>query len=267
MLIIDTKTKFEQWLNENGWFEDARILSMTPLPKSERDSLPSTITVELAYQIEGNYKANSTRVSRAFRLVAKDIYEYHLAHGGAYSPEHWSGGIDIIETENTIAFRIDVPAMLTLRCNLVCVEELPNLIETVQAWVSDRDVFARSPSVKMPSPADWVNLFRKHSQNVAWHIYGGEPKPFAEVPRDNYEGWFLQNPAALDKTHQGIFFFACRPEDNGFRMHIENHGASETLWHTAMIILGQFKNVEVHCGNCEFHGGEWLEQINKKDRA
>ncbi|MCG8352313.1 MAG: hypothetical protein MI924_31495 [Chloroflexales bacterium] len=34
-----------------------------------------------------------------------------------------------------------------------------------------------------------------------------------------------------------------------------------------MIILGQFRDVEVHCGNCEFNGTEWLEHLNKQDRS
>ena len=267
MLTIDTPAKFEQWLTENGWFEDARILSIAPLPKSEQDSLPSTVTVELAYQIKGNHKAHSTRVSRAFRLVANDINEYHMSGDGSFTPEHWSEGIEILESDSVIAFKIDVPAILTLRCGVVTVEALPNLIETVKPWLSDREVYAKILSATLPTPAEWVNMFERFNQNVSWHIYGGESRPHSEVPQSNYEGWFLQIPEALDEKHQGVFFFACKPNGDGFRVQVKNHGASESLWHATMVILGQFKDVEVRCGNCEFHGAEWLEQLAQKDAA
>ena len=260
MLTLDTRTEFDRWLTEHHGFEDGRLLSLTPLPRREQSFLPSTVTFELAYQVEGNYKANSTRASRVFRLHASGIHEYHLSEGGSLSPEHWSEGIELLESGSPIAFRVDAPATLTLCCARVLVEELPRLVETVKPWISDHDVYVKVSSATMPSPAEWVKLFERYGQCVAWHVYRGEPGLVPEVPQSDYTGWFLQAPEALDEKHQGLFFFYCKPEGVDFVVHLQNHGASTLLWRAAMVILGQFPDAEVHCGNCEFHSSEWLAQ-------
>ena len=68
----------------------------------------------------------------------------------------------------------------------------------------------------------------------------------------------------MDLKHQGIFFFACKTEENGFRIQIQNQGASEELWHSAKTIIGEYNDVEVQCGNCEFTGPEWIALIQKE---
>jgi hypothetical protein len=265
MLILDTRTRFEQWLSENDWFEDARVLSLKPFPNPERRLIPLTVNMEIAYQIEGNYKAYSTRISRVFQLIATGIQEYQLSTGDTFSSEHWSNGIEILESDSPIAFQMDIPGTLTLCCEMLAVEQLPDLVETVRPWLSDRDVAAKIPASAMPSPEEWIRLFKKHNLNVAWHIYGSESKPTSEVPPSDYEGWFLQVPEELCDEHQGLFFFGCKPDSVGFSVNIHNHNASTLLWHTAEVIIGQFQDVEVHCGNCEFHGSEWLEQLSKSN--
>lgn len=267
VLTINTRKEFDEWLTKNASFSDARVLSLSPIPEHDSSSVPSEVTVELAYQIEGNYKAHSIRVSRVFRIRATNIEEYRLAADGTVSSEHWSEGIEPFESDCPIAFKLDVPSLLTLCCSEIYVEELPNLTETVAPWLSDREVFAKVPALSVPTPAEWQTRFKGLDQDVVWHIYGCAPKKTAEVPSTNYEGWFLQTQEEMNENQQGIFFFACKPNGDGFQVQIQNHGASKSLWQAAMSVLAAFDGVEIHSGNCEFSGGEFLHEWKNWKKA
>jgi len=260
---LSTNREFESWLERNGSFHDCRVLSMEPLPLASECAPPNMATIQLAYQIEGNYKAFSKRVSRVFRLSVSGIQRFSLSSDGQHFPDHFSEGIDVLEDCNIVGFQIDVPALLTVVCSKVVAEELPRLTETVLPWLSNRDIYAEVPNTTMPSPQSWVEWFERLGHMVSWHIYGGEPELLASVPPGDYQGWFLQTPGDLDTVHQGIFFFSCRPSGSGFSMQIENHGASPSLWCTVQRILGNFTEATIHCGNCEFTPVEWLQEIEK----
>jgi hypothetical protein len=257
---LHTNREFESWLSRNGSFHDCRVLRLDPYPLEEGCVPPGSATLELAYQIEGNYKAYSQRVSRAFRLSASGIQRYSLPKDGRHFPDHYSEGIDILDDCEAVGFQIDVPALLTVVCSSVDAEELPRLVETVQPWLSDREVYAEVPEATMPLPQTWVDWFEQLGHTVSWHIYGGEPRPPAAVPQGDYKGWFLQAQEDLDRLHQGIFFLSCKPVGSGFSVHIENHGAAPSLWRTAHRILGSFREATIRCGNCEFTSAEWLEE-------
>ncbi|TLD68532.1 hypothetical protein FEM03_22265 [Phragmitibacter flavus] len=267
VLNINTRKQFEDWLTDNVAFADARILSLTAASKPDPSSTPSAVTIELAYQIEGSYKAHSRRVSRVFRIRATKIAQYSLSADAAISSEHWSEGIAAVESESPIAFELDVPARLSLHCSEISVEERPKLFETVAPRLSNREVFANAPRTLMPTPAQWQTRFNALDQDVVWHIYRSEPQQTAEVPIANYEGWFLQVRRDLDDAHQGIFFFSCRPEKHGFRVAIQNQGASKLLWQSAMRVLSEFDGVEIHCGNCEFPGADFFRAWTSSEEA
>lgn len=260
VLTIDTSKQFEDWLTDNGGFADSRILSLSPLPGPDSSILPSAATIELACQIDGNFKAHSKRVSQVIRIRATNIAHYSLSAGAVVSPEHWSEGMEAIESASPVAFEIDVPSRLSLHCSEISVEELPNLIETVTPWLSDREIFAKVPRTLMPTPSQWQTSFHALDQHVEWHIYRSQPEPTTKVPIGSYEGWFLQVPGDLDDAHQGVFFFSCRPEGQGFRVALQNQGASTALWQCAMRVLTEFDSVEISCGNCEFSGADFFRE-------
>jgi hypothetical protein len=260
VLAINTRKQFEDWLTDNAFFAHARVMSLSPTPKRDPSNVPSAVTIELAYQIEGNYKAHSKRLSRVFRVRATNIAQYSLSADGVISSEHWSEGIEPIDSESPVAFELDAPGHLSMHCSEISVEELPNLTESVPPWLSNREVFAKAPTTLMPTPAQWQISFNALDQDVVWHTYRSEPKETAKVPNTNYEGWFLQVRRELDEAHQGIFFFSCRPEEHGFRVAIQNQGASKSLWQSAMRVLSEFDGVEIHCGNCEFSGPDFFRE-------
>jgi hypothetical protein len=267
MKKLHSRQEFESWLCENGSLHDCRILRLDPPPGSDEVPPPARAIIVLAYQIEGNYRANSRSVSKVFRLVLDGPRQYSLPSGGLHRADHCSEGIEILgEGTGPIAFEIDVPALLTVVCPNVIIEQLPDLIETVKPWLSEREIFLTARTTPMPTPNRWVELFEKQGQQVAWHIYGEKPKERGNIPAD-YQGWFLQFPAVLDQQHQGISFIHCRPTDAGFSVHIENHGASPSLWLAAKRILGEFTDAEIHCGNCEFTAEEWRRALEKHEGA
>lgn len=198
------------------------------------------------------------------RLIASDIREYRFAEeDGPISPNHWSEGIESLSTDEGIAFTIELPAILTLRCGAILVEDLPHLVETVQPWLSDREVYACVPGMVPPTSAEWVTQFAQHGERVSWHIYADGPKPTSEVPFSEYRGWYLQDPSALDSQCQGIFFFASETTKDGLSVQVANAGASSHLWRAAQVILGEFSGVEVHWGNCVLSGPECLMELEK----
>ena len=263
---IKTIDDFEKWLSENHWFADGRLQAYDPFPLLPSSPSPSEATIELAYQIKGNYKAYSKAVYRVFKLNLKGLKEYHIPEEGSLIPDHCMEGVELIESNQHIGFTLDVPLNFTIVCSEIIIEQLPDLIETVKPWLSDREVYAEVSERTLPKPEDWINLFKQKGHDVVWHIYSCESKDVNEVPVEKYEGWYLQTKTDLNLHHQGIFFFSCKNEKHGFRIQIQNQGASKELWHSAMIILGEFNNVEIHSGNCEFTGQKWLDNLNQQTR-
>lgn len=265
--ILRTPKEFGSWLSRHGSFHDCRVVRLDPHPGDETAPPPTGAILELAYQVEGNYKAHSRSVSRHFRFSLSGIRQYSLPADHQHHPGHCSEGVEILEDCGTIGFQIDVPALLTVQCDSILVQELPHLVETVKPWLSERDIHVKVPGAGLPTPHRWVEWFELQGQAVAWHIYGGEPTPSTGVPPADYQGWFLQIPKDIDETHQGLFFFSCKTEASGFSVQIENHGASYGLWQATKRILGQFDHGVVHCGNCEFTSQKWLEEVGKQRQA
>lgn len=71
MMQIEHYDQLERWAQEHSYFQDGRVISMTPIPGLESDAVPTAVTVELGYPIKGTYEANSEMVYRAFRLLAR----------------------------------------------------------------------------------------------------------------------------------------------------------------------------------------------------
>jgi hypothetical protein len=262
---VGNNDELAEWLSSHGEFEDGCVLALDPMPSTE--GLPPTVAkIDLAYLIEGNYKAHSRAVYRAFRLTADGLSEYSLAADGGFYPDNCIMGVELLDASQGVAFLIEVPARMIVRCAKLNVVQLPDLVVTVKPWVSEREVYAEVPTTPIPSPQEWVRLFQQSGVAVSWHIYGESATECSEVPQKDYQGWFLQASSEPDKTRQGVFFFSCRPQGNGFRVHIQNSAASASLWRAAKIVLGGFRNATVHCGNCEFSSSEWMSRLALPDQ-
>ena len=261
MLKVKTNKQFEDWLVEHNWLTDCRILLADPEPTATT-SPPKTITLEVAYQIAGNYRAYSSRTSRVFRIRPTGVLRYELSGSNSTSPNHWSEGLELVESRSCVSFQIDTPGIMTLHCNSLTIEELPNLVETVEPWISDREIFATVTGAELPTPEQWLSLFKDHDQDVNWHMYKSEPRDVGSITTSDYVGWFVQTSEGLDEQHQGVFFSECKPTNDGFRIALQNAGASDILWRALAEIVGEFRGVRIACGNCEFDGSEWLEYLN-----
>jgi len=261
---ISSAKALQEWLKGNDWFQDSRVLELNPRPESSLNPMPSEVTIDIASYAGGDHNENSKRMWRVFRLRATGIDEYRLEAGGTISEEHWSEGVEILDSQSPISLRFDLPGALTLRCAQITVEERPQFVETVKPWLSDWEVSARISSGSVPTPKEWLGLFKRHNQSPSWRTYGSESRPAHNVPEKDYEGWFLQAPDG-QQERQGIFFFSCKPQAQGFSVHLQNQGASRVLWRAAMNILGEFKDVEIKCGNRKFSGTDWLAELKRRD--
>jgi hypothetical protein len=157
------------------------------------------------------------------------------------------------------------PALAARRSD-VSVEESPDLTAIAPPWLGTREVFAKIPSASLPTPAQWQRRFKDWDQDVVWHVYMGAPEQAEEVPAASYEGWFLQSEKDFarqvqDDRHQGILFCVCKPDGDGFSVVIENEGASPALWLAALTTLAAFEGAEIHCGNYQFSGTEFLREL------
>jgi len=144
---IKTKDGFEKWLSKNYWFQDGRVQSPDPFPLPSEYPVPAEATIELAYQIKGNYKAYSTAVYKIYRLHLKDLEGYHYPAKESFSPDHCMEGVELLDSKNNISFTLDAPLIFTISCSEIIVEQLPDLIETVGPWLSEREINAKVRSI------------------------------------------------------------------------------------------------------------------------
>lgn len=263
---IATNAEMSAWLEENSSFEDARLLSWAPQPDAPSGRPPNRLVFELAYQIEGDYRADSRRVSRAFKIEARDVHSYHgpLQH----LKDHRLENMECIESgEGSVAFQLDIPGLARVVCSGLRIEELPLIEDRVPPWLSEREFSATVAGRPMPVPLEWIEQLREQGQEAAWHIYGVGAESTDLVPAD-YTGWFLQQTAILNRPtraldEEGVFIYGCRAEGPGFRIQLEDYGSPPDLWFAMKAIVGRFKGVVIHCGNCELSGSEWLELIRR----
>ncbi|MGK3996724.1 hypothetical protein [Sorangium sp. So ce1024] len=72
-----------------------------------------------------------------------DIEHYSVSESG-YAPGHCCEGADVLEHSPALAFELDVPGSLQLRCSTIEVHEIER-VEIVPAWFSERGFHARFP--------------------------------------------------------------------------------------------------------------------------
>ena len=264
---INSRRELNKWLEDNHGFDHGRILHISPQPGTPDDPPPETAELKIVYDIKGNYRAGTKMVYRVLMVRLRGITEFSLAEGGSIHPDNWSEGFEIPDRSEPIALTMFAPGLFTIACQALEVEQLPDLVETVQPYLSDREFSATVPDSQMPLPSGWLGLFNAKGLSPVWHILYGEPKPIEKVPTDNYEGWFLQLPEELEEHKQGLFFFSCKPVKSGFYFSMQDSGAPPALWRAAKEIAGEFPDVQIQCGNCTLTGPEWLKEIGSEGSA
>ena len=261
---ISTIEELDRWLDENCWFEDGHVLSLWPEPSVAGNRLPSSVNLQLAYQIAGGWEAGGSRVLRVFGLEAIGVREWSLNTFDSYEPDHCMEGIDRIDTEEGLGLILDVPGRLSLKCSELLIESQFELNEQIKPSLSDHEFSAAVTGQNLPSPGEWIERLRRLGLQAVWRRYGGQAEPTSQVPSD-YTGWLLQTQERIAEHPAGLFFSHCGPNKNGdLVVHIQscydNH--SDALWVACGRVVGSLAGSVVRCGNCRLTGKQWLEYLD-----
>lgn len=127
-MTIQTNEDLERWLSDNYFFEDGHVLKIETNP----------LRIQVGYNIEGNYEANSVRVIRAFTLQPDQIIDWTLPDNSEFvaSVDRYIEFIENIEASPNIGLLFCTPLSFRLVTNSFTVTE-NELINTVfKPWIS-----------------------------------------------------------------------------------------------------------------------------------
>ena len=253
--VFESNSEFSEWLDKNYWFEDGYCLEISHKENS------NSISLKLAYQIAGTYEANTERTLRVFSLLAEGLKKHTESTEVDWLADHCMEGVELKESSH-ILFSLDTPKIIEVECERIIVTECENVVEIVEPWLSETEIFIRVKSDSLPTPDDWLSWFNAWGHDLGWRYYSGELKETTAVPRESYDGWYLQEKQLIPKTTQGLFFRLCKKEGWGFSISFQRSELNDKVWKSLKKLLLEFSNVEIHCGNCKFNKEEWGARLN-----
>ncbi|MCI0572263.1 MAG: hypothetical protein L0Y66_16025 [Myxococcaceae bacterium] len=256
--------EFDAWLSEHSYFDDAMVRTFEPAPAEPGAATPERVTIEFAYQVSGGLRAGDLRRLRRIRLHCDGVTRFELHPPGSVSANHWSEGVELLESEGRIRFAIDVPGRLLLECGSAEAEELPDQEEVITPWESDREVFLTIRGAA-PSPETIsARCLERTEVALVWRIYGGEARPQSSVPKDHYDGWFLQMPDRVAHTEGGVTL-RVTPGPHSTRLVLTNWDQeNKRLWAAVLATVSTLDVLEAHCGNRELDADAFRELAKRK---
>lgn len=268
MKIID-QVSLEKWLEEHEWFQNqCYVTDIIPSPKPDISALSEG---KILFKIwsSGSPAAGSLRTWACYELKLESINRWYLPDPSRWSTMSYSYGFDLLESGSPggIGFYITLPSedaelgdlVFEVDAGSMSFKRLVDQQDTVEPWRSSSNFSVYAKNVDLPTPEEWIDLFENEGLSVAWRYHHGEAKPALAVPTKDYSGWFLQLQERIPVTKGGLFFFACKPDENGFYLQIEDKEPSEiALGVSAGKILAKLGNIEVCSGNCTLTNQEWL---------
>jgi hypothetical protein len=253
---VSGNAEFAAWMDEHTWFEDAETVSFSASPGPS--NAPCTVVkLVLAEMIKGTYVAGTRKELRDHVLAA--TLPNGLPQDVPFVAGNCCRGVNMLDAKDGIAFTIDVPGPLEIRCAALEIETSDVRTAIVRPWLSESELGATIPKTCVPAPDDWVRMFHSEGVDACWRTFGGAPE---QAPRDatNYEGWFLQERARVGACDGGVFVFACRQRDENLVLQLQRRwrdDVSNELWTATKRAIAGFDASEVWCGNCRFSTAEW----------
>mgnify|MGYP007012666349 CR=1 FL=1 len=255
--IFENNSDFSEWLDSNYWFQDGYLLDY------KLDKSKNVISLNLAYQVDGTYEANTERTLKVFSVSAEGVRKHTEIEKGEWSTDHCMEGLDVKDSD-FVLFTLDIPKSIEIECSRVIVQEEPNKIEMVQPWLSETELFISVKGYTLPTPKEWLSWFKETGHILGWRYYSGELKCADSVPQKSYDGWYLQEISSIPKTSQGLFFRHCKQEGDKFDISLQRTELCDNVWNSLKIIFLRFQDVEISSGNCKFNREQWLEKINER---
>ena len=111
VVLLESQSQFDVWLDNNHGLHDASVTAISPLPDGA--SLPGLVTVTFRFQIAGGYAAGDERTIRTIILAAHGVREFALDPNGWHT-DNCAEGIDLLDVTDGVGFEIDVPSPFKL---------------------------------------------------------------------------------------------------------------------------------------------------------
>ena len=153
-----------------------------------------------------------------------------------------------------------------MSCGSIAIEVLKDRLERVVPQLSARTVILRISEGSLPLPSEWIRRFKELGLSVSWRRLGDVGVPPELIPRQDYEGWFIQDDSRLNTRDYGLLFKDIAERESGFSVVIESWADtknSPTLWKCLSEVASGFENCTVTCGNCILHGNEWSTALEQ----
>ncbi|MEC5173531.1 metallophosphoesterase [Chryseobacterium nepalense] len=253
---ITSFNELNKWLSDNFYFEDGHILSIKENP----------LEIVVGYNTKANYKANSERHILSFKITSSNIIEWDFDKKSALLGEdNYIESIESIEVEHGICLEFFTPAIIRLTAENLVIEEQELIKTTFKPWVSDKEIFLTSDLYEIPKPEFWKQKLNKYGHHISFRYYAGDERLPNQVPYPDYQGYFIQLTDKIKHTQEGIFLKHLQIVNGKLNLSFENKDDElKNVWNDLTLILANFPNAKIHCGNCEFTGTQWKQYLSDK---
>lgn len=253
---ISTFSELDKWLSDKFYFEDGHILSIKENP----------LEIIVGYNVKANYKANSERHILSFKIIPSNITEWTFnKESVAIGEDNYIEAIEAIEAEHGIGLEFSTPAIIRLITDSLIIEEQELIKTTFKPWVSEKEIFVISDLSEVPKPEFWKERLSEYGHDILFRYYAGDQRLPKQVPYPDYQGYFIQLVNRINLTQEGIFLKHLEIVNGKLRLSFENKDeALKSVWQDLTIILANFPNAKINCGNCEFTGTEWKQYLRDK---
>lgn len=258
--VFENNDEFSNWLEPHQWFEDSYCLSR------QFDASKKSLSLIIAYYVEGTYEVNTEMTQRVFSILAEDVSSPFPLESLEIRDQLFIYGIDI-KDEDSISFSIESMAPFDLwpelyvKCARVRVQEQSRLTKLVKPHLRKTELSFEVVNCELPSPQDWLNWFADLGHELGWRYYDSELKSVQQVASNSCEGWYLQEPGKISSTKEGLFFFHHRETDAGFSARVRRAELGDSVWESLKRLILNFSEFEVRCGNCKFDREEWMQHL------
>lgn len=244
------------WLSDNYYFEDGHVLAITEKP----------LEIIVGYNVKANYEANSERHILSFKIIPSKIYEWSFDKTVVnVGDDNYIEAIEAIEVENGVCIEFYTPAVFRLVAENFEIEEHGLIKTTFKPYVSETEMYLTSDLTEIPRPEFWKEKLSKYGHDILFRYYAGDERQPEQVPYPDYQGYYIQLTDRISSTQEGIFLNHLKVGGKKLCLSFENKDEElKNVWNDLTLILSDFPNAKINCGNCEFTGTEWKQYLADK---
>lgn len=250
---VNTYEDLDNWLADNYDFEDGHVLAIKESP----------LGITVGYNVFGDYKANSERHIRSFKLTPSKILDWTYNERLFDPSDHdYIENIKAVKSEKGICLKFVPMACFELRTDSLIIEEQELIVTTFKPYTNEKEIDLIARMETVPKPGYWTQRLKEIGHHVSFRYYGGEERLHEQVPYPDYQGYFIQLTDRLDITTEGIFIQHLRTENGILILNFENKDKElKVVWEALTLILSELPDAKMKSGNCEFSGPEWRKYL------